>query len=247
MMPGWLMEIIASSKQREAPREERRKRITSLTESIERSKSAGNAIIAEVKRSSPSGFKAEALNVDEYVRYVSEGGASGLSVLTEPKYFGGSYELLRHVSSLSGLPVLMKDFIVSRKQIDAGFALGADAVLLIVRILNDQELQDLYRYAESLGLEALVEVHDEKDVERALSLEPKLIGVNARDLFTLKVSREHQRRILELVPSRYIKVAESGIDSPKAIKELKEAGADAFLIGTALVKNRELLRELIRA
>ncbi len=141
----------------------------------------------------------------------------------------------------------MKDFIVSRKQIDAGFALGADAVLLIVRILNDQELQDLYRYAESLGLEALVEVHDEKDVERALSLEPKLIGVNARDLFTLKVSREHQRRILELVPSRYIKVAESGIDSPKAIKELKEAGADAFLIGTALVKNRELLRELIRA
>ena len=174
-------------------------------------------------------------------------GAAALSVVTEPVAFGGSYELLRMASSSVDLPVLMKDFVVTGGQVESAYSLGADAVLLIVRLLSDDELEQLYKKATSMGMEALVEVHDELDLERALRLRPRAIGVNSRDLLTLRVDRGLQMRILGMIPSGILRVAESGIRSADDVRLLRDSGADAFLVGTSLMENPGLLEELLDA
>lgn len=193
------------------------------------------SVIAEFKRRSPS---AGAIRDDDPATRAAayrEAGASAVSVLTDPDAFGGSLEDLQAASSAAGLPVLMKDFIVDPVQIRAGWAAGASAVLLIVRCLDDVRLRGLYEEARSLGLDALVEVHDAAELDRALALENAIVGINNRDLDTLQTDRRRAAALLPRVPAGRIAVAESGYVEPEHLTGLRER-ADAVLIGTALMR-----------
>lgn len=193
------------------------------------------SVIAEFKRRSPSAGAIR--NDDPATRAAAyrKAGASAISVLTDPDAFGGSLEDLQAASSASGLPVLMKDFIVDPAQIRAGWAAGASAVLLIVRCLDDARLRGLYREARSLGIDALVEVHDAAELDRVLALEDAIVGINNRDLDTLRTDRRRARDLLPRVPAGRIAVAESGYLEPEHLAELR-GRADAVLIGTALMR-----------
>ena len=197
------------------------------------------SVIAEFKRRSPS---AGAIREDEEpaeraVRY-RDAGAAALSVLTEPTRFGGSLGDLTAAARASGLPALMKDFVVAPAQVRAGRDAGASAVLLIVRCLDDRQLRALYEEAVDDGLEALVEVHDAAELDRALALPNALIGVNNRDLDTLAVDRRRAASLLPRVPADRIAVAESGYLEPEHLTELRGA-ADAVLIGAALMRAKD--------
>ncbi len=247
MSGSWVNEVVSYARVRPAVVRRRERPLMNMMESIRATGSAGlNPIIAELKLASPSGFRSER-DPQEYLKSVKGLGACAVSVLTEPVYFKGSYQNIELAGRLLDIPVLMKDFVVSRSQILTGFSLGADSVLLIVRILTDEELADLYSFARLLGMQPLVEVHDEEDLARAEPLRPELVGVNARDLLTLRMNRERQKRILRMIGWNAIKVAESGIKGPEDIADLKGAGADAFLIGTALMEEPEALKKLLRA
>jgi indole-3-glycerol phosphate synthase len=233
---NWLKEIIEHNLSRPVLRIERVRPLHSLARNIENINILGSpAIIAEYKRRSPSGFSTN-VSYHDYVRIV-EKHVAGISVLTEELYFGGSYNDLVAIASMVNLPILMKDFIVCEKQIEVAYNIGADAILLIATILTDKELERLYEYANHMGLEAVIEVHDEQDLKKVLPLKPRIIGVNARNLKTLEVSLGSAAKVLEKVPRHYIKIAESGIKSRKDIEELMKKGANAFLIGTELMKN----------
>jgi len=201
----------------------------------------GLAIIAECKRRSPSagalideggspGARWFAL-ADAYRR----GGASALSVLTEQDHFGGSLADLQSVAP-TGLPRLRKDFIVDQGMLYEACLFGADAVLLIAAILPDAELRSLRECARELGLAVLLEVHDERELERALAVEPELLGVNARDLRTLTVDLTTIERLMPRVPKDLPKVAESGIRTLDDLRRVRAAGADAVLIGETLMR-----------
>lgn len=197
------------------------------------------SVIAEFKRRSPS---AGAIREDEEpaeraVRY-RDAGAAALSVLTEPTRFGGSLGDLTAAARASGLPALMKDFVVAPAQVRAGRDAGASAVLLIVRCLDDRQLRALYEEAVDDGLEALVEVHDAAELDRALALPNALIGINNRDLDTLAVDRRRAASLLPRVPADRIAVAESGYLEPEHLTELRGA-ADAVLIGAALMRAKD--------
>ncbi len=191
-------------------------------------------IIAELKRRSPSaGFIGE---VDEerisaYNRY-----ARAISVLTDTSFFGGSYEFLTEVAGKTELPVLCKDFVIHRLQIDRAYAAGADLVLLIARILTEAQLEALYAHARGLGLSCLVEVHRKEEMDKLAGIDPAMVGVNARDLDTLEIDLERAAEILACVKAR-VKVAESGIKSRQDIERLGSAGANGFLIGETLMRS----------
>ncbi len=244
----WIDEVLEAARKRDVVRGNRARPPRGLVDSIRAARSRGvNPVIAELKLASPSGFRArEGMDVERYLRAMSRG-ATALSVITEPVAFGGSYELLRIASSSTDLPVLMKDFVVTVGQVESAHSLGADAVLLIVRLLGDRDLELLYGEVVSRGMDALVEVHDESDLERALTLKPRVIGVNSRDLLTLEIDRERQSRILGMIPRGIVRVAESGIRSADDLRRLRDSGADAFLVGTALMKDPGLLEELLTA
>lgn len=243
-LKGWLKDVVDFSLRRAPISISRQRPLFSLyNRIIEFNKSKINAIIAEYKRRSPSGLDIERDPI-EYSK-IMEKYAVGLSIITEEKYFGGSYDILRKISSNVSIPILMKDFIVKESQIDDAFNLGADTVLLIVKILTERELESLINYARSYKMEPLVEVNDEKDLEIALRVGAKMIGVNSRNLETLLIDKEKQRKILEMIPSNIIKVAESGISEKKEIEELSKLGVNAFLIGTTLMKNPEKIKEFI--
>ncbi len=196
------------------------------------------SVIAEFKRRSPSaGLIADADPADRARRY-RDAGAAALSVLTDPVAFGGSFGDLTAATRASGLPALMKDFVVHPAQMRAGRAAGAAAVLLIVRCLDESELPDLYRQARSLGLDVLVEVHDADELERALALPEAILGINNRDLDTLEVDRSRADRLLGRVPGDRITVAESGYRKPSQLDPLR-GRADAVLIGTALMRTAD--------
>ena len=172
--------------------------------------------------------------------------AVGLSILTEEKYFGGSYDILRKVASSVSIPILMKDFIVKESQIDDAFSLGADTVLLIVKILTERELEGLLDYARSYNMEPIVEVTDERELEIALRIGAKMIGVNARNLDTLAIDKEKQKKLLLMIPENIVKIAESGISEKNEIIELSDKfKVNAFLIGTSLMKDPEKIKEFI--
>ena len=193
------------------------------------------SVIAEFKRKSPSAGSLRDDDPGARALAYREAGASAVSVLTDPDAFGGSLEDLRAASAASGLPILMKDFIVDPAQVRAGWAAGASAVLLIVRCLDDARLRHLYREARSLGLDVLVEVHDTAELDRALALEDAIVGINNRDLDTLRTDRRRARDLLPRVPAGRITVAESGYLEPEHLTELR-GRADAVLIGTALMR-----------
>lgn len=196
------------------------------------------SVIAEVKRSSPSkGALAKISDPAELALRYQAGGATAVSVLTEGRKFGGSLADLDAVRSAINIPILRKDFMVDDYQIFESRAHGADIVLLIVAALSDLQLSEFYAIAKSLGMQVLVETHTLGEVERALSLDPEIIGVNARDLTTLKIDLGAFDKLAKAIPAGKIKVAESGISSVAEVISYRKSGAEAILVGEALVKD----------
>jgi indole-3-glycerol phosphate synthase len=196
----------------------------------------GLSVIAEIKRRSPSkGELAPGLVPDVLAKDYAAGGAAALSVLTDIDFFGGSPADLAAARGAVELPVLRKDFTVSELDVCDARVMGADAVLLIVAALSDDELQRYRALALELGMDALVEVHDDDELDRALRAGCDLIGVNQRDLKTFGVDKERAERLAARMPAGVVKVAESGVDGPDAARRLAAAGYDAILVGEALV------------
>ena len=211
----------------------------------------GVAVIAEVKRSSPSrGQLAEIPDPAELAVEYAAGGARCVSVLTEGRWFGGSLGDLAAVRAAVDIPVLRKDFVVSSYQVHEARAHGADLVLLIVAALEQNALTGLLERIESLGMTALVEVHTEEEADRALEAGARVIGVNARDLRTLEVDRAVFERIAPGLPGGVVKIAESGVRGPHDLIRYASAGADAVLVGEGLVTQkspRDAVAELVTA
>ena len=198
--------------------------------------SAGLAVIAEVKRRSPSkGDLAPGLDPAALARAYAAGGAACLSVLTDGPHFGGSPADLAAARDAASLPVLRKDFTVGEIDLYDARAMGADAVLLIVAALDDDELTRFVSLAERLGLAALVEVHDEDELDRALGAGARLVGVNQRDLRTFEVDTDLAALLRARIPDEIVSVAESGITDAADVRRLAAAGFDAILVGEALV------------
>ena len=196
----------------------------------------GVAVIAEIKRRSPS--KGDlSLSVDPAVLALeyAKGGASCLSVLTDSLYFGARPGDLEKARGSGALPVLRKDFIVSERDVYETRLMGGDAMLLIVSALSDTELSDFHRLGMEIGLDVLVEIHDEKELERALLVDAKVIGVNQRDLRTFSVDPDRAIRVGARIPTGVIRVAESGISTPADVGRLVASGFDAILVGEAFV------------
>ncbi|MGZ4587276.1 MAG: indole-3-glycerol phosphate synthase TrpC [Mycobacteriaceae bacterium] len=201
---------------------------------------SGIAVIAEVKRASPSrGALADIAEPAVLAKQYADGGARVISVLTEQRRFGGSLADLDAVRAAVDIPVLRKDFIVGPYQVHESRAHGADLVLLIVAALEQNTLSALLDRVESLGMTALVEVHTEAEADRALLAGAKVIGVNARDLRTLQVDRDVFARIAPGLPSSVLKVAESGVRGTADLLAYAGAGADAVLVGEGLVTSRD--------
>ena len=196
----------------------------------------GRAVIAEVKMGSPRlGSLEGRLDPEAQARLYARRGASALSVVVEPDFFHGSYELLAGCRESSGLPAVAKDFLVDPLQLWWAKRAGADAVLLIAALYSEEELVRYARMARGLGLVPLIETHDRADLE-LLAGEPwELVGVNNRDLRTFEVDLEHSLSLLPDLPAGALKVAESGIPDGETVTRLSEAGFDAFLIGEALL------------
>ncbi|NPA40226.1 MAG: indole-3-glycerol phosphate synthase TrpC [Thermodesulfobacteria bacterium] len=201
-------------------------------------KSRNFTVIAEVKRASPlkdefrPGFDPVVL-----AKTYTKAGAGMISVITEEPYFKGSLEYLLAIREVTSLPILRKDFIIDPIQIEEARAFGADTVLLIATILDEETLKGLISYAKKLGLFALVEVHDEEDLEKALSCNAEIIGINNRNLKTLEVSVENSVKLKKLIPPSIPVIAESGYNSCEQVKELVAHGFKGVLIGTHFVKS----------
>jgi indole-3-glycerol phosphate synthase len=205
----------------------------------------GLACIAEIKRRSPSkGDLDPALQPDRVAKEYEAGGAACLSVLTDEDYFGGSPDDLRAARQASGLPALRKDFTVREADVADARLMGADAILLIVAALDDDELRGFSALARTLSLTALVEVHDESELERALRADARVIGVNQRDLTTFNVDHERACTLAARIPSDVIAVAESGIRDGDDARRLADAGYDAILVGETLVRASDRAAEL---
>ncbi len=205
-------------------------------------------IIAEIKRSSPSkGVIKADIDVVELARSYETGGAAAISVLTETEYFGGSLVDLLAVSQKARVPILRKDFIVDEYQVWEAAAFGADAILLIVAALSPNELSELGRAADEIGMDVLVEVHALDELKLASDAGAKIIGVNNRDLQSLEVSLDVSRELIDSKPEGVLMVAESGLATRDEIAELRTLGFDGFLIGETLMKSDDpaaSLREL---
>ncbi len=200
----------------------------------------GVRIIAEIKSASPSaGTILPAPPVEAIAREYAAGGAASISVVTEPHFFKGSREWLRRAAVASGLPVIMKDFIVERDQIVRGIAAGAEAILLLASVLDAEELRDFLSLCDEYGRDALVEVHDEDELAKAVEAGAPIIGVNNRDLRSFDVSLETAERLGPMIPAGVIKVAESGIRTRGDIERLERWGFSAFLVGESLMRSHD--------
>jgi indole-3-glycerol phosphate synthase len=201
--------------------------------------SAGVNVIAEFKRKSPSrGEIRSNVNPATMARFYENGGARAISVLTEEDYFAGSADDLGAVRAATTLPILRKDFIFTDYQIYESAAMGADAVLLIASVLDGEQLEKLRQLAEDeLNMDALVEVHDEAEMQRAINAGGKLIGVNNRDLRTFKVSIETSLKLAAIAPKNTTLVSESGLNNRADLKQLSELGYRGFLIGESLMRS----------
>jgi indole-3-glycerol phosphate synthase len=223
-------------------------------------KSDGVSVIAECKKASPSkGLIAPDYNLEELAATYASGGALAISVLTDARFFQGSLDDLRTVketvrslaaraedrgSSEAGIPVLRKDFLFHPYQIYEARAAGADAVLLIAAVLKGKELENLLDLARELAMEALVETHDEEELDRALQNGAKTIGINNRNLQTFEIDFETSARLRKLIPDEIVTVAESGIRSTEDIRRMSGLGFDAVLVGESLMKSKDRLAKL---
>ena len=202
-------------------------------------------IIAEVKKASPSkGVLKEVFMPGDIARTYEANGAAAVSVVTEEKYFKGRLDYLTTIKHNLKVPILRKDFIFDEYQVYESRAACADAILLIAAILEKEALKGLIELTEGLGMSALVEVHDEKDMEAALGAGARIIGVNNRDLKTFETDMNTTRRLAPFVPEDKILVSESGINTLEDILALRQEGVDAFLIGEALIKEENIGKKL---
>ncbi|MBI5867859.1 MAG: indole-3-glycerol phosphate synthase TrpC [candidate division Zixibacteria bacterium] len=203
------------------------------------------AIIAEIKKASPSkGIFRDDFDPIKLATSYASGGAAAISVVTEPEYFQGDPGWLAEIRSAVTLPILRKDFIIDAIQVSESAALGADAILLIARILNDSQLTEFKTAADGAGLEVLFEIHDEEDLRKILPLRPQLIGINARNLDDFTVDTNLFRVLVPMFPSGTIAVAESGLDTPTQIQDLSTVGFQGFLIGETLIRSHDPARML---
>lgn len=209
----------------------------SLVDFVRRKDKTG--IIAEFKRRSPSKgiLNANATIANTTTGYVAAG-ASALSILTDTQYFGGRNDDLMQARDINECPILRKDFTVDEYQVVEAKSIGADAILLIAAILTPKDAHNLCTLAHSFGLEVLLEVHDEVEVEKFSSLPVDLIGVNNRNLKTFEVSIETSKRLASAIPKNVAKISESGISDPSAIHDLREHGYDGFLVGESFMKSQ---------
>ncbi|MFP4633072.1 MAG: indole-3-glycerol-phosphate synthase [Halobacteriales archaeon] len=214
----------------------------SIAEAVDRGRVP---VIAEVKPTSPTTDGVSEHDPVEAARAMERGGAAGISVLTEPEYFGGSLELLRDIRSEVDLPVLRKDFVVDRRQVRE---VEADLVLLIEAFVDD--LGALAKEVRDTGAEPLVEVHTEAELERALEVDVDFVGVNNRDLRRLEVDLSVGERLLPLVPEDRVAVGESGVETRSDVERLRSAGADALLVGSSVMGSDDVesaVRSLVEA
>ena len=250
-----MLDKIIAQKREEVEQRKKVATITYLQQRIARQKPAldlalalkGDHIrlIAEVKQASPSrGMLSPNFNPIELAQTYAEGGAAAISVLTEANYFMGSIEHLAAIKEVVGLPLLRKDFIFDLYQVYESRAYGADALLLIVAILSQEQLKELVSLSHSLGLRCLVEVHNEGEVERAVLSEAEIIGINNRDLNTFSIDINMTRRLRPLIPQERIVVSESGIKNKGDIEKLGKWGVDAVLVGEALVTAGDVLAKM---
>jgi indole-3-glycerol phosphate synthase len=201
----------------------------SLKEKLQHS---STGIIAEFKRRSPSHPE---INLQAEVEKITAGyenaGAAGISVLTDAEFFGGSLEDLMQARETVKLPLLRKDFIIDEYQIYEAKAAGADVILLIAALLDQNRIESFAKTAKSLGLEVLLEVHNEEELENSIMPELDMIGVNNRNLKTFDIDLENSKKLAEKIPAEFVKISESGISETAAIKELQKCGFKGFLIG----------------
>lgn len=203
-------------------------------------KKEGMSYICEVKKASPSkGLIAPAFPYLEIAKEYQEAGAAAISCLTEPFYFQGSDRYLQEITAAVDIPVLRKDFTVDEYMIFQAAAYGAAAVLLICAILNDEQLKEYRELAEELGMDALVEAHDEEEAERALKSGARIIGVNNRNLKTFQVDMQNSIRLRKLAPENVVFVSESGIKTSDDIQKLYDNQVDAVLIGETLMRSQD--------
>ena len=197
----------------------------------------GISFICECKKASPSkGLIAPDFPYLQIAREYEDAGADAISVLTEPKWFPGSDAYLKEIAAAVSVPCLRKDFTVDEYMIYEAKVLGASAVLLICSILSEAQVREYLTVCDELGLSALVETHDEAEVEQALSAGARVIGVNNRNLKDFTVDTENSRRLRERIPEQVLFVSESGVSRPEDVKRLAEVGADAVLVGEALMR-----------
>ena len=207
---------------------------------LRKAAASGPAVIAELKKASPSkGLIRADFDPVQLGRTLEQAGAAALSVLTDEKFFQGSLENLTRASQAVSIPCLRKDFMVDAFQILEARAAGADAILLIVAALADQQLASLSAEAERMELDVLCEIHDREELDRAVALGFSVIGVNSRNLHTMQVDPRTQTDLAQWLPSNVVRVAESGIRSAADILVMREAGFDAFLIGESLMRQPE--------
>jgi indole-3-glycerol phosphate synthase len=197
------------------------------------------AVIAEFKRASPSAGAIASEDVCDAAQAYERGGAAAMSVLTEPRWFGGSLADIAAARASCSLPVLRKDFIVEDYQVWEAAAAGADALLLIVAALADERLVELRALAERLDMHVLVEVHDETEARRAIAAGARIIGINNRDLRTLIVDPRTAERVRPMLPRACISVAESGYADPEGLARCAAAGFDAVLVGESLMRSTD--------
>lgn len=197
----------------------------------------GISIIGEVKKASPSkGVIRKDFDPIQIAKTYETCGVKALSVLTETQFFKGSLEYLKDIRKVVNLPILRKDFIIDTYQIDEAYLSGADAILLIVKILEDKALQTFIAHAKQYGMDVLVEVHDEEEVERAVKAGADIIGINNRDLTTFNTTLETTKRLIPYITGKRVIVSESGISKVEDMNAIKTMGVDAVLIGEAFMR-----------
>jgi indole-3-glycerol phosphate synthase len=209
-------------------------RTQSLSKLLQNSSSG---IIAEHKRKSPSKQTINSsFTVEEVVKGYQNAGVCGISVLTDMKYFGGSLDDLLLARASVTIPLLRKEFIIDEYQLIEAKAHGADVILLIAAVLTRQEIKYLSEFAQSLGLEVLLEVHNEEELQKAIMPSLNMIGVNNRNLKTFEVSLSYSKELASLIPNEFVKISESGISNVAAVKDLQQYGYQGFLIGENFMK-----------
>lgn len=205
------------------------------------SKSKQISLIAEIKQASPSlGVIRQNFNLEEITRFYQEAGVQAVSVLTEENFFSGNLDYLNQVKNIISVPILRKDFILESYQVYESRYFGADAILLIADLLTKDKLVELMQIADSLGLDYLVEVHDEKELKKVLNLKVPIIGINNRSLRTLEIDFKTTEKLFTLIPKDKVVVVESGIKNYQDVLFLKILGASAVLIGTAFMEAADI-------